>query len=282
MGKRVGVFPLIPCRECVSCRKGHYEMCSHYGYLGSRQDGGLAEYVRVPVSNLIELPENVAFELAAMLEPMAVAVHAMRRVNSAHEDAEVVWGLGTIGMLLVMFLLERGIRNLYVIGNKDFQREKALEVGVLPENFCDSRTEEVRAWVQNRTQGNGADVVFECIGKKDTIAQSIDLAAAGGSVCMVGNPQSDVVLPRDAYWKILRRQLRITGTWNSSFDISGGTDELSAEKNTDWKYVLQLLTDQRIRPEQLISHRLKLEELTRGLLIMRDKSEDYLKVMIEV
>ena len=79
--KRVGIFPLIPCRSCIACRKGQYELCRNYSYLGSRQDGGFAEYVAVPESNLIELPETVSYEEAAMLEPMAVACHALRRVG---------------------------------------------------------------------------------------------------------------------------------------------------------------------------------------------------------
>ena len=78
IGKRVGIFPLIPCRECAQCKKQRYEMCSHYDYLGSRRDGGFAEYVSVPEWNLLALPDAVSYEAAAMLEPMAVAVHAMR------------------------------------------------------------------------------------------------------------------------------------------------------------------------------------------------------------
>ena len=79
LGKRVGIFPLIPCRSCPPCANKLYEMCRHYDYLGSRRNGGFAEYAAVPVECLVELPDNVTFAEAAMLEPMAVAVHAMRR-----------------------------------------------------------------------------------------------------------------------------------------------------------------------------------------------------------
>ena len=78
-GKRVGIFPLIPCGECINCKKKMYEMCSNYNYLGSWCNGGFAEYAAVPEWNLIELPDNVSYKQAAMMEPMAVAVHAMRR-----------------------------------------------------------------------------------------------------------------------------------------------------------------------------------------------------------
>ena len=72
VGKRMGVFPLMPCRSCDMCQLEKYEMCRKYNYLGSRCDGGFAEYVRVPVWNLIELPDEVTFEQAACLEPLAV------------------------------------------------------------------------------------------------------------------------------------------------------------------------------------------------------------------
>lgn len=127
-GKRVGVFPLIPCRECLSCKKQQYELCRNYSYLGSRRNGGFAEYVLVPEWNLIELPADVSFEEAAMLEPMAVAVHAMRRVQLRKSDTVVVYGLGTIGMLLVMFLMDAGIRNILAVGNKEFQQELACKL----------------------------------------------------------------------------------------------------------------------------------------------------------
>ena len=79
--KRVGIFPLIPCMKCAQCHSKKYEMCRDYSYLGSRTDGGFAEYVRVPTWNLINLPDTVSYEQAAMLEPMSVAVHAARNAG---------------------------------------------------------------------------------------------------------------------------------------------------------------------------------------------------------
>ena len=110
VGMRVGVFPLIPCGKCGPCLNDQFEMCRHYNYLGSRCDGGFAEYVVAPAKNLILLPDQVSFEEAAMLEPMAVAVHAMRKAGVSDlsqnpgEKTVAVIGLGTIGLLLVMLL----------------------------------------------------------------------------------------------------------------------------------------------------------------------------------
>ncbi|MBO5032055.1 MAG: galactitol-1-phosphate 5-dehydrogenase [Lachnospiraceae bacterium] len=274
--KRVGVFPLIPCFSCIACEKGRHEMCRQYSYLGSRRDGGFAEYAAVPQQNLIELPDNVSFEQAAMLEPMAVAVHAMRRVLVKQTDTVVVCGLGTIGIFLVMLLLERGIKNVLAVGNKDFQRDKVLELGLTENQFCDSRQEDIAKWVHLHTDGMGADVFFECVGKNETVRQALNVTAPGGSVCMVGNPYTDMKLDKQTWWKILRNQLEITGTWNSSF-FSDGTE--TGQGDTDWSYVIGLLAKERIAPQQFISHRLGLEHLDEGLHIMRDKREDYLKIM---
>lgn len=292
--RRVGVFPLIPCGGCAPCMNKQYEICRNYDYLGSRRDGGFAEYVVVPVKNLIPLPEGVSFEEAAMLEPMAVAAHAMRRVmtqmpekagaagsgaaakNKAAGDRVAVFGLGTIGLLLVMMLLEgrkaqgKPIDGIFVIGNKEFQKQKILELGLSENAYCDGRTQNAVQWLMEHTDGWGADVVFECVGRNETVGQALDGAAPGSRVCLLGNPASDMVLEKSIYWKILRNQLTVTGTWNSSF---------THEVTDDWRYVMDRLSAKKIAPEGLISHRLSLEELERGLHIMRDKSEDYCKVM---
>lgn len=269
-GKRVGIFPLIPCKECNPCNKKMYEMCRHYDYLGSRRNGGFAEYVSVPEWNLIELPDKVSFEQAAMLEPMAVAVHAMRRALPDKIDTVVVCGLGTIGMLLTMFLKECGIEKILTIGNKDFQKKMVMSLGVPEQQYCDDKSEDILEWIWKRTGGNGADVFFECVGKTTTYSQAVNLTAPAGKICLVGNPYTDMSLDKNVYWKILRNQLHVIGTWNSSFNH---------ELKDDWHYVLTRLQQGRVHPEDLISHRYPLEKLHSGIEIMKNKSEDYIKIM---
>ena len=274
--KRVGVFPLIPCRKCKPCRDGRYEMCRNYSYLGSRTDGGFAEYAAVPEWNMIELPDNVTFEQAAMLEPMAVAVHAMRSISPSCDDTVAVMGLGTIGMLLVMFLLDAGVTDIYVIGNKDFQRKTCKAMGIDEIRYIDASSEEqnsaVAEQIMNVTHGRGVGVFFECVGKNETIETALKVTAPGGRIQLVGNPASDISFDRDTYWKILRNQLTVKGSWNSSF---------THDDDDDWHYVLNRLKEGKICPEMLISHRFGFNELNKGLDIMRNKTEDYIKVMIE-
>ncbi len=269
IGKKVGVYPLIPCGECIPCKKKQFEMCRHYNYLGSRCAGGFAEYVAVPVWNLIELPDTVSFEEAAMLEPMAVAVHAMRQAYPKEQETVAVIGLGTIGILLTMFLREMGIRRILTVGNKEFQKEMILGQGISEEDYCDSRSFQVDEWLQDRTDGKGADVIFECVGKPETIIQAVQNTMPGGRVQFVGNPASDILMERNLYWKILRNQLTIRGSWNSSF---------THDAEDDWHYVLQRLAQKRIEPKRYITQKFPFEQLEEGFHIMRDKSREYVKV----
>lgn len=285
-GKRVGVFPLIWCGNCGPCRDGRYEMCRSYGYLGSRRDGGFAQYVTVPEKCLIELPDEVSYEAGAMLEPMAVAVHAMTRAlivsdraaseHSSNKLKIAVCGLGTIGTFLVMFLLDAGYDDILVIGNKDFQKKTMEKLGVPAGDYCDSRSRDSYDFIMERTGGAGADVFFECVGSNDVASLAVKAAAPAGRVCFVGNPSSDMLFEKDVYWKILRNQLHITGTWNSSFPQSPDvTDD-------DWHYVLGRLMKGSIDPEGLITQRYLLSDIKKGFELMRDKTEDYIKVMAAI
>lgn len=257
IGKRMGVFPLIPCQNCDMCRQKKYEMCCNYSYLGSRCDGGFAEYVRVPAWNLIELPDEVSFEHAACLEPLAVAVHASRRAKVVEGDTAVIIGFGTIGALVAIVLQSLGVKNITAVVNKKSHRNTAHAMGLNVENYSESNVT--------------GTVVFECVGRQETVAKAIGAVEPEGRVVAVGNPYSDMQFERNVYWKLLRGQLTMIGTWNSSF---------TKDETDDWKQAVQLLRNNRGLMENIITHRLPLEHLEAGLRIMRDKTEAYGKVMV--
>lgn len=267
VGKRVGVFPLIPCNNCEQCRDNKYEMCRNYNYLGSRCDGAFAEYVRVPVWNLIEVPEAVSFEEAAMLEPFSVAAHAMRAMIDSNTDREtsiLVWGAGTIGLMLVILLKSEGFNNIFCVTNKDFQKEILINsIGIDSENVFLASDNNIKSF-------KGANICFECVGKNETFNEVINFALPSGKIMLVGNPASDMSLSRDTYWKILRNQLTIKGTWNSSF---------TKEDDDDWHYVLGKLSGNSIPSDVFISHKYSLDALKDGFELMRDKTENYIKCM---
>lgn len=270
IGKRMGVFPLIPCMQCEPCRRKQYEMCMHYDYLGSRRDGGFAEYVAVPVRNLIELPDTISFEAAAMLEPSSVGIHALRRIDFEDIHSATVLGIGTIGMLIAQWLRILGVADIYLVGTNDKQRE--LEEGLGFDHFYNTRECDAVQHILKATGGNGTDLVVECTGFNDVLEECLDLAKRGGKVLLVGNPHGDMNLGRDVYWKILRKQLQLSGTWNSSF--------IPEEAEDDWTRTLDAMQQGLLQPEKQITHRLEFDELAHGLQIMKNKSEYFNKVML--
>lgn len=274
VGKRVGIFPLIPCMQCECCKKKTYEMCRNYSYLGSRCNGGFAEYVVVPKWNLLELPENVSYREAAMLEPLAVAVHAVRKLTEglSKNKSIAVWGLGTIGLMIVSVLKAEGFCNIVAIGKKENQRILLEQIGVEGILYLDDSQGFANEEIIRIKNGRGVDAVFECVGRNETAESCIDITAPGGRVMLVGNPYSDMIFRKSVYWKILRNELTVLGTWNSSY---------TGEEDDDWHYVLRLLINKRINVDCFVSHALPFEDLVRGLHVMRDKTEDYAKIMIE-
>lgn len=148
-----------------------------------------------------------------------------------------------------------------------------MNLGLSKENYCDIRTRDAAAWIAGRTENMGPQVFFECVGKKETVSLGVSCTQPGGEIVLVGNPYSDMELEKNIYWKILRNQLRIYGTWNSSFTHSA---------DDDWHYVLERLENGRIAPEKLITHRFSMEELEKGLRIMKNKTEDYCKMLMSI
>lgn len=274
VGKRVGVFPLIPCKKCASCKQEQYEMCSNYNYLGSRCDGGFAEYVAVPIWNLIELPEGVSYQEAAMLEPASVALHAVRRLNLEGVSSVAILGLGTIGLVIAQWLRIFGVKTVVATGHSAKHGEVMKQVASEDYLYVDATSNviaDIASQIVELTDGHGVDAVLDCVATSESLTDALSCVKAGGQIVVVGNPKGDIAIDKNSYWKILRKQIRLTGTWNSSFIHS---------EEDDWHMVLHACTDGSLRVKELITHELAFDELHKGLAIMRDKIEYRNKVMI--
>ena len=273
ISRRVSVFPKIACGKCDMCLTGRPLQCRNYDYIGSRRDGAFAEYVTVPAGNLLEIPKRVSFEEAAMLEPFAVAANAVRTGTKGTEaDKNVaVCGLGTIGLMTVMLLKEAGINNIFVIGNKPGQKERATGLGISEDRYCDSSVQDPLKWLSD--VDGGISLYYECVGKNETIILGIETLNPVGKLILVGNPYSDMTFPRDTWWKLLRKQIMVNGIWNSSFSRT--------DTDNDWNYILERMAEGRLQPSKLISHKFDIDELDKGFLIMRDKKEDYCKIIMK-
>lgn len=215
-GSRVGVFPLIPCKRCAPCRAGRYETCLNYGYIGSRQNGAYAEHVAVPKWNLIALPDSMTYEQAALLEPAAVALHAVRQRGDHDFKTAAVIGNGTIGGLIGAELRGCGVQTVDVLGRGD------------------------------RSSRPDYAVCFEAAGTYESFCRCIQLVRPNGTVIIVGNPDAGFNMDRMTYWQILRKQITVKGTWNSRYpsewkDIIEHADKCSLDRFISHKFEFDAL-----------------------------------------
>ena len=256
VGKRVGVFPLIPCKKCASCEKGQYETCSNYDYIGSRRDGGFAEYVAVPVWNLLELPETVSDVQGALLEPAAVALHAVKRAQIFPSASICVVGTGAIGLLAGQWAKIYGADPVVIKGRSEFKRQLVQQCGL--EYMGDDRS------------GEEFDCVIEAVGSVRALEESLLLTAPGGRLVLMGNPDGPRTLSQELYWRILRKQLTLAGTWNSSY----------GDEDSDWTEVVQTLVDKKLQIGAVVTHVLESKKLMDGLAMMRNRTETFGKILL--
>lgn len=258
VGKRVGVFPLIPCRECPQCKQKQYEMCANYDYVGSRRDGAFAEYVVVPIWNLLPLPDEVPLEVAAMLEPLSVGLHALKKAEIKEADSVAVIGTGMIGISAAQWAKKYTNGEVVVIGRNENKRHLVENTGLPYE-------------VRTKADGQEYDVVLEAVGTPDSIDLALNMVRPGGTVVLMGNPSGDILLTQNTYWRILRKQLVIKGTWNSFYD---------GAEPSDWTDAIEALAKGDVEVKSLISHTFPQDRLFDGLQLMRDHKEPYCKIMI--
>ena len=263
IGERAVVFPLIPCRKCSPCEMGVYAQCEDYDYLGSRSDGGFAEFVTAPAWNLLPIPPNVSFEEAAMVEPAAVAAHALRQADVGSGHAVLVLGAGPIGLMLGMWARLWGAGQVLLVDIDSGRLEFARRFGF--EQVCNPMEGDVVAWLRE-IGCNGVDAVVEASGSPTAFEQCMLAARPFGKVVLMGNPAGEMKLSQRAYWAILRKELKVRGTWNSIY-------------RSDWDLALNSMASGQLDVLPIITHRVALSELPETLLMMRDRTAFHSKVM---
>jgi L-iditol 2-dehydrogenase len=172
-----------------------------------RRHGAFAEYVAVPQHILHRVPSSVSSEQAAMVEPVAVAAHAVSLTPVAVGDAAVVVGAGMIGLCLVQVLRAAGCARVFAVDLEPGKRELARKLGA--DTVLDPRMDDVAREVARATEGRGADVAFEAVGIAASVSTAIAAVRRGGTVTLVGNLSPTVEVPLQA---VVTRQLRLQGS----------------------------------------------------------------------
>ena len=267
--KNVAVIPLIPCHHCKPCEVGDYAQCEHYDFLGSRNDGGFAEYVKVPDTNLVFVPDGLDPEAAAFLEPISVALHVVSNNNVTFGEDVAVYGLGAIGMFVAQWAKAYGAR-VFAIDLDESKVEIAKSLG-MKDAICSSKEDAV-AIIKEKTNGEGVDAVFEAAGSGFVFNQAFEILKNKGRLGCVGRPVGDLTVTNKSFEAMLRKQITVKGTWSFEF---------KSFPHNAWDIALAALRDGTIQVAPIVSHRIPLRDTYKGIRIMADKTEPFFKILVE-
>ena len=236
-------------------------MCRNLSAIGVTQDGGFATHCLVPAQQCHKVPREIPFRAAAMAEPVACCVHGIDRADIRTGEVVVLIGAGTIGLILLQLALLQGAAATIVSELTPGKREAAQRMGAT--RALDPQVEDVERIVMEATEGWGADVVIECVGSRETAQQAVELAGEGGRVLLFGVAPQTAAIAVSPY-EVYRKEISISGSFTNPFTHARA---------------VALLCAGRVRVEELISHRLPLEEVPEGIALL--ESGKATKVMIE-
>lgn len=180
-GTRVTCYPLISCGLCQTCLSGQAHICDKLRLYGIDAAGGMADQVRIPASELLEVDPDVPDVVAAQAEPLAVCIHAARRVNCATSDHVAIIGAGPIGTTLAAYLRRRGVGSVALFDTNEARIKQLRDAGfdayaATAENFSAALSK----------QGcQGFDTVFECAGAAPAVADALRFVRTGGKIAVV-------------------------------------------------------------------------------------------------
>lgn len=186
VGDRVCLEPGITCGTCEWCKSGRYNLCPEVVFKSApREHGILRDYVAHPADLSFHIPDHMSYEEGALIEPLAVAMTAVREAGARIGQSAAILGSGCIGLVTVMALRAVGITNITVVDLFDIRLDKAREVGA--RNVVNARNQDPIAAVKALHGGIGPDLVFETAGSTVAAAQTIAMAKRGGTIMIVGN-----------------------------------------------------------------------------------------------
>ena len=185
-GDRVTTYPLISCGECQACRHGYPHVCRRLRLFGFDVDGGMAEYVKLPVSSLMKLPEEMPGQIGALIEPLAVAVHGVARTSLDDVHVAAVMGAGPIGLLTALVAHARGVPHVVVSDILPSRLELAASLGLR----VVTAGENLRNLVMELSDWNGADVLFECAGAASSAREMTSLVRPRGVIVNLESSRS--------------------------------------------------------------------------------------------
>ncbi len=264
IGVKVIVEPSLVCGECEMCRGGRYNICEQLKVLGCQSTGAMAEYITVPSGIVIPLPEGMTFEQGAMVEPAAVAVHAMHRPDLSRVRRVLVVGAGPIGLLTVQVAATWGIPTIVATDVVDYRLSLARDLGA---HYAVNVKNTPLAEFFARTFGkpNPMDLVMECVGSQAALTQAIEAVQSGGQIIIVGVPPED---PQIRLSWVQDRELELLGTL--------------MYMRPDFEEAINLIAGGKIQAGPLVSKRFPLDQVAEAMADLLTNRDSTIKTLITV
>ncbi|AOT70864.1 2,3-butanediol dehydrogenase [Geosporobacter ferrireducens] len=261
VGDRVAPDACQVCHKCYACKIGKYNVCDQLAFTGLMTNGAFAEYVVVPEYTLYKIPDNMSYETAALLEPLAVGVHAVRQAPIALGESVVIFGAGTIGLATLQAVRAAGVSKIYVVEVAKARKDFAKQLGAT--EVFDPTKMDIKEKIKEVTKGVGADVVFECIGSHKVTPIAVEIARAGGKIVIVGVYEKETSLN---FNNVVFKDKHIIG----SLAYAG-----------DFAIAIDLINDGRINVEPLITGKIRIDDLIeKGFDELVNRKEENIKIIV--
>lgn len=260
-GDRVTMNALIVCGQCHYCRQGAFNMCIKLGSTGFAANGGFARFAAVKEYSLYSLPDSVSDDAGAFVEPLAVAVRAVKRSRLQIGDTVAVVGAGPIGLLVLEVCLAAGADKVFVIEPMPARRALAKKLGAF--DVYDPGEGDPGKAIAGYTANLRADVAFDCVGSQPSFDTAIKVTGRRGRICVAGLSLKPIQVPFIRLWG---HEKEITFS-------SGYENEFPA--------AIALLADQRVQVEPMISSRIALDDfIEKGMLPLIESPAQYIKILV--
>jgi L-iditol 2-dehydrogenase len=264
VGTRVAVEPSINCGTCEQCQTGHPNQCPHVVFYGTPPvQGAYTEYVCHPAHLVFPVPDDVSDDDAAMLEPLGIGIHTVRRVRVDLGDTVAVFGCGPIGLVTLMSARAAGASRLIATDLIPGRLELARKLGA--DEVLAAKDADAVAWAMGLTHRRGVDAAFDCAGEQETVDNAMSCARIGGRVGLVGIPRVDRI-SYDPH-KARRKELDVMNIRRSRFTVEAGL-AMAKAKQIDLK--------------QMVTHAFPLARIKEAFDLVDSYADGVVKAVIRV
>jgi len=259
-GDRVAIEPVIVCGKCHFCQRGEYHLCLNISFQYRQGQGGFTPYFVAEERWVHKLPANISDAQGALLEPLSVAVHAVRRSGLQFGQTSAVFGAGAIGLLLLRVIRQAGGGDCFVVDLQPHRLETAQMLGGIPLN---NREVDVLKYIYAATASLGVDRSFEAVGIAPTLVQSLQVLKKGATAILVGIFEEPAVnIPANLF---VQREITLTGSQGYCWDFPRA---------------IELVESGKVQLQPLITHSLPLESLQQAFDLLSDPENAAIKVLI--